>query len=76
MSAQPSALAKGPRERVNWLIHMHYVHEDYVACLKLIEEQLKLYNGLCEYPIYIKGEPRAALRRATRTYASTPPSPC
>lgn len=47
--------ANAPRERVNWLIHMNYVQQDYDRCLKLIEEQLKLHNGLCEYPIYIKG---------------------
>ncbi|KAJ1639627.1 hypothetical protein T492DRAFT_899299 [Pavlovales sp. CCMP2436] len=40
--------------RSNWLIHMHYVQQDYDRCLVLVEEQLKLYNGLCEYPIYIK----------------------
>jgi hypothetical protein len=40
--------------------------QDFVTCLQLIEEQLRECNGLCEYPLYVKGEQRrirAVLRR-------------
>mmetsp|Transcript_29413 Transcript_29413/g.79061 ORF Transcript_29413/g.79061 Transcript_29413/m.79061 type:complete len:409 (+) Transcript_29413:107-1333(+) len=53
MSVPPPPSSKA-REHNNWLIHMHYVQQDYDECLKLIEEELKLHNGLCEFPIYIK----------------------
>jgi len=43
------------REKRNWLIHLLYVRQEYKECLKIIEEQLRECNGLCEYPIYIKG---------------------
>lgn len=43
------------RERNNWRIHLLYVRQNYKDCLKLIDDQLKECNGLCEYPLYIKG---------------------
>lgn len=43
------------RERKNWLIHMLYTRQEYDECLRVIEEQLKAANGLCEYPVYVKG---------------------
>jgi len=30
--------------------------QDFVTCLQLIEEQLRECNGLCEYPLYVKGK--------------------
>jgi hypothetical protein len=44
------------RERKNWLIHLLYVRQDYDECMRVIEEQLRACNGLCEYPLYAKGE--------------------
>jgi len=43
------------REKANWYIHLLYVRQEYSDCLKAIEDQLRECNGLCEYPIYIKG---------------------
>ena len=43
------------REKRNWLIHVLYTRQEYPRCLELIEEQFQECNGLCEYPIYIKG---------------------
>jgi hypothetical protein len=43
------------RERQNWLIHQLYIRGEQKECLKVIEEQLKCCNGLCEYPIFVKG---------------------
>jgi len=40
--------------RKNWQIHLAYVHSNYGECLRLIEEELHHYNGLCEYPIFVK----------------------
>ena len=42
------------RERVNWLIHIQYVRQDYDDCLKTIEAHLAQCRGLAEYPIYVK----------------------
>ena len=42
------------RERMNWQIHTLYTRGEYNACLELIEEQLYLCKGQCEYPIYVK----------------------
>lgn len=42
------------KEKRNWLIHLLYVRKDFAECLKIIEEQLKLCKGLCEYAIYVK----------------------
>lgn len=50
-AAAPSTL----RERQNWLIHLLYVRHEFSECLRLIEKQLKACNGLCEFPIYVKG---------------------
>mmetsp|Transcript_40200 Transcript_40200/g.52928 ORF Transcript_40200/g.52928 Transcript_40200/m.52928 type:complete len:430 (+) Transcript_40200:133-1422(+) len=43
------------REKRNWFIHLLYTRQEYKECLRVIEEQLRDCNGLCEYPIYIKG---------------------
>ena len=42
------------RERMNWHIHALYTRGEYNACLELIEEQLYVCKGQCEYPIYVK----------------------
>ena len=42
------------REKRNWLVHSLYSRQEYDECLKVIEEQLKAANGLCEYPVYVK----------------------
>lgn len=42
------------KERRNWLIHQLYVRQDFKECLKVIEEQLEICKGLCEYAIYVK----------------------
>jgi tetratricopeptide (TPR) repeat protein len=47
-------MATTVREKKNWLIHLHFSRQEYDDCLKVIEEQLKAANGLCEYPVYVK----------------------
>lgn len=43
------------RDRVNWLIHLLNTRGEHKECLRLVESQLQSCDGLCEYPIYIKG---------------------
>ena len=47
--------SRGVREQANWQIHLLYVQGKYDACLKLVEAQLTIHSGLCEYPVYVKG---------------------
>ena len=57
-------------ERVNWLIHLYYVQQNYTECevgralyvhiwltstQKIIEQQLAESHGSCEYALFIKG---------------------
>jgi Bardet-Biedl syndrome 4 protein len=42
------------RTRRNVHIHRLYVRHEHDACLALIEEVLAEFDGLCEYPIYVK----------------------
>jgi hypothetical protein len=49
------SLSKNDPSSRNWLIHRLYLRQEYKECLKLIEEILKAQQGLCEYPIYVKG---------------------
>jgi len=51
MSFAPSTV----RERRNWSIHLLYIRQEFDECLAMIEQQLKACNGLCEYPLYVKG---------------------
>ncbi|RHY31520.1 hypothetical protein DYB32_003411 [Aphanomyces invadans] len=44
-----------PLTAKNYLLHKLYLRQEYAECLKLIEEMLKEHQGLCEYPIYVKG---------------------
>lgn len=39
----------------NWQIYQLYAQHQFEEALKLIEEQLKENQGLCEYPIFVKG---------------------
>ncbi|XP_040586169.1 Bardet-Biedl syndrome 4 protein isoform X2 [Mesocricetus auratus] len=41
-------------EKLNWLIHLHYIRKDYEACKAVIKEQLQETQGLCEYAIYVQ----------------------
>ncbi|XP_015413960.1 PREDICTED: Bardet-Biedl syndrome 4 protein isoform X3 [Myotis davidii] len=41
-------------EKRNWLIHLHYIRNDYEACKAVIKEQLQETQGLCEYAIYVQ----------------------
>ncbi|XP_021092623.1 Bardet-Biedl syndrome 4 protein isoform X2 [Heterocephalus glaber] len=41
-------------EKLNWLIHLHYIRKDYEACKTVIKEQLQETQGLCEYAIYVQ----------------------
>lgn len=43
------------RDKANWMIHLLYIRGETDECLQLIENQLRMYNALCEYPLYIKG---------------------
>lgn len=49
-----SHMATVVREKKNWLVHLLYSRQEYDECLRVIEEQLKAANGLCEYPVYVK----------------------
>lgn len=53
--AESAAQALQVRERRNWMIHLLYVRQEMGECLKLIEEQLRECQGLCEYALYVKG---------------------
>jgi hypothetical protein len=64
-NSQPTVTVTSPRirlpkstvsekEKRNWLIHLLYVRQDFKECLKVIEDQLKICKGLCEYAIYVK----------------------
>jgi Bardet-Biedl syndrome 4 protein len=39
----------------NGYIHLCYVQRNYSECSRVIEDQLRLTNGLSEYPLYVKG---------------------
>jgi hypothetical protein len=51
----PPANVNSIKERRNWQIHLLYIRQNFRECLRIIEEQLKESNGMCEYPLYIKG---------------------
>lgn len=53
--AESANIAQQVRERRNWLIHLLYVRQETSECLKLIEEQLREAEGLCEYALFVKG---------------------
>lgn len=42
------------RERRNWLIHLAYSRQETSECLRLIEQQLRDCQGLCEYALFVK----------------------
>ena len=42
------------REQRNWLINLLYVRYEFEECKKVIEEQLRESDGMCEYAIYVK----------------------
>jgi Bardet-Biedl syndrome 4 protein len=42
------------KEKRNWLIHLLFVRHDFEECLKVVELQLGLCHGLCEYALYVK----------------------
>ena len=50
----PTGASSDTRERMNWRLHLLYTRGEFDLCLEAIEEQLKLSNGLSEYPIYLK----------------------
>ena len=52
-SAEATAKAIA-RERRNARIHHLYVRHDHKECLELCEEVLAEFDGMCEYPIYVK----------------------
>ncbi|CAG0884735.1 unnamed protein product [Darwinula stevensoni] len=39
-------------DRLNWLIHLHFVRREYDKCRALIEEQFSDSKGTCEYANY------------------------
>lgn len=41
-------------EKLNWLLHLHYIRKDYETCQTVIKEQLRETHGLCEYAIYVQ----------------------
>ncbi len=43
------------RERKNWLIYQLLVSNNLRECKRIIEEQLKETDGLCEYALYVSG---------------------
>jgi len=49
-------MASIAKEKRNWMIHLLYVRQEFDECLRVIEETLRVCNGLAEYPLYIKGE--------------------
>ncbi len=44
-----------PMTAKNYYLHKLYLRQEFPECLKLIEDMLKEHQGLCEYPIYVKG---------------------
>lgn len=42
-------------ERRNWLLHHHFLRQEWDACKALIKEQLDETRGSCEYASFIKG---------------------
>ncbi|OQR89056.1 sporangia induced Bardet-Biedl syndrome 4 protein, partial [Thraustotheca clavata] len=54
LSARSPPRQEPPMAAKNYLIHKLYLRHEYTECLRLIEEMLKEYQGLCEYPIYVK----------------------
>ena len=42
-------------ERRNWLIHLHYVRQDYEVCKQIIKKQLAESHSMCEYANYVQG---------------------
>jgi len=49
-----SPMSDVEKERRNWLIHTLFARHDFEECLKVIEHQLSMCQGLCEYAIYVK----------------------
>jgi len=43
------------RVRVNWLINLLFSRGEFDECLRLVESQLQSCDGMCEFPIFIKG---------------------
>jgi Bardet-Biedl syndrome 4 protein len=43
------------RDKANWLIHQHFARGEVEPALRLIEESLRAFNALCEYPLFVKG---------------------
>lgn len=43
------------RDRRNWYLYQLFVRQEYVACLSVIETQLRESGGACEYALYLKG---------------------
>ena len=41
-------------EKLNWRIHEMYVRQDFDACLRIIEDQLRATKGQSEYALYMK----------------------
>ena len=42
-------------DRINWLIHLHYTRGENERCQALINEQLSLTGGQCEYAVFVQG---------------------
>ena len=42
-------------ERRNWLIHAHYVRQEFETCKVIIRSQLEETHGMCEYANYVQG---------------------
>ena len=42
------------KEKVNWLIHVLFLRQEYDECLKIIDDQLEDSNGKSEYALYAK----------------------
>eukprot|EP00937_MAST-01D_sp_MAST-1D-sp2_P001409 g1409.t1 len=55
------------RERRNWQIHLAFVRHEHKECLRMIEQQLRECNGVCEYALYVKA---LILRRQGRAQES------
>lgn len=44
------------REANNWRIYKLYINKEHTECLDLIEESLRICNGVSEFPFFIKGK--------------------
>lgn len=42
------------KEKMNWLIHILFLRQEYDECLKVIEEMLIESKGKSEYALYAK----------------------